>query len=173
MSGESETGLILPVPEAEPLVRRWRERYDDAARTGVPAHITLLYPFLPPERIGDAEVRRLGELFAGAAPMRFELAAVRRFEGIVYLAPVPDTPMRDLTMRIWELYPETPPYGGAYPQVVPHLTVAQVDETAVLDEVEASLAPGLPITSLASDVWLIVHGAEERWQVSHRFRLGG
>jgi 2'-5' RNA ligase len=160
------------VPEAEPLVGAWRERYDAAARTGVPAHITLLYPFLPPARIGADVLRRLTRLFAAAAPIRFELGAVRRFPGILYLEPRPSTPMRDLTHGIWALHPETPPYGGLFPEVVPHLTVAQVQDPALLDEVEAAVAPGLPIAAHVTEAWLMIQGDSERWRVGYRFPLG-
>jgi hypothetical protein len=160
------------VPEAEPVVGAWRERYDAAARTGVPAHITLLYPFLPPERIDAGTISGLAALFATAAPMRFELAEARRFPGILYLAPVPDAPMRELTLRIWDLHPEAPPYGGAYPEVTPHLTVAQVPDPAVLDEVEADVAPALPVRAGVREAWLMLQGPDERWRVGHRFPLG-
>jgi hypothetical protein len=54
-----ESAILLCVPDAEPLVHGWREKGDPSAAHGVPAHVTLLYPFLPLERI-DAGV--LGEL---------------------------------------------------------------------------------------------------------------
>jgi len=33
------TALIVAVPEAEPVVGEWRERYD-SARLGIPAHVS-------------------------------------------------------------------------------------------------------------------------------------
>jgi hypothetical protein len=36
----NESALV--VPEAEPLVKPFRDRYDPSAAAGVPAHITLL-----------------------------------------------------------------------------------------------------------------------------------
>src|SRR5207247_1798174 len=89
LSVGQETGILLPVPEAEPLVGPWRARYDAAAQTGVPAHVTLLYPFLPPDRIGPETLRGLTELFASVAPFDFRLAETRRFPRILYLAPRP------------------------------------------------------------------------------------
>jgi hypothetical protein len=151
----------------------WRARYDAAALTGVPAHVTLLYPFLDGGRIGADVLSGLTLLFAAAAPIRFELAEPRRFPGILYLAPRPDEPMRELTRRIWARHPETPPYGGAFPEITPHLTVAQVADPAVLDEVEAAVVPALPIGAHVAEAWLMVHGPGERWLVGHRFPLGG
>jgi hypothetical protein len=39
------------VPEAEPAVRHHREHLDANAPLGIPAHITVLFPFMPPETI--------------------------------------------------------------------------------------------------------------------------
>ena len=44
-----ESALVILVPEAEPVVGRLRQRYDPSAAVGMPAHITLNYPFLPGE----------------------------------------------------------------------------------------------------------------------------
>ena len=44
----THSALIVAVAEAEPAVADHRERLDRAATWGVPAHITVLYPFLPP-----------------------------------------------------------------------------------------------------------------------------
>ena len=46
MTGES--ALLVAVPAAEPAVAAHRSRLDTSAAVGVPAHITVLYPFLPP-----------------------------------------------------------------------------------------------------------------------------
>ena len=173
MTYQCESALIVPVPEAEDLVGEWRERYDDSARTGVPAHVTLLYPFLPPEDVTKADLEGLSALFAAAAATRYELVAVRRFSrGVLYLAPEPEAFLRELTGRIWARYPHRPPYGGVFEDVIPHLTVAQVEDSGVLDAVEASLAPGLPIAAHATEAWLMLQDEDGRWRAGHRFPLG-
>jgi hypothetical protein len=40
-----ESALVVLVPEAEAATKPFRDQYDPAAAAGVPAHITLLYPF--------------------------------------------------------------------------------------------------------------------------------
>lgn len=173
MTGPRESALIVPVPEVEGLVAAWREQYDDSARTGVPAHVTLLYPFLPPEAIGPDDLERLSALFASVPPTPFRLVALRRFErGVLYLAPAPDEFLRDLTNRIWALYPDRPPYGGAFDHVIPHLTVAQMDDHAVLDGIEATIVPDLPVAANAVEAWLMLQGDDDRWRAGHVFRLG-
>ncbi|WP_322871519.1 2'-5' RNA ligase family protein [Streptomyces goshikiensis] len=105
---DGQTGLIVTIPEAEPVVRAWRDRLDPGARAGVPAHVTVLFPFLE-ERDIDASVHAaIAEVLAGheAFDLRFE--GCGRFPGTLYLAPVPDTPLRRLTLAIAERCPAKP-----------------------------------------------------------------
>jgi len=79
----------------------------------MPAHITLLYPFKPPDEIGDSVIEKLNQCFAGFRASDFTLATIRRFPGgVLYLAPEPDESFRRLTMAVWDCYPETPPYAA-------------------------------------------------------------
>ena len=55
-----QTAIIVPVGAAEPIVGRWRTRFDPAAAAGVPAHVTIIYPFLPGHDIDDNVVREFG-----------------------------------------------------------------------------------------------------------------
>ncbi|MEU9125154.1 2'-5' RNA ligase family protein [Streptomyces sp. NPDC048506] len=50
-----QTALIVRIPDAEPAARALRARFDPSARAGVPAHVTVLFPFLDESRI-DARV---------------------------------------------------------------------------------------------------------------------
>jgi 2'-5' RNA ligase superfamily protein len=73
-----ESGIILPVPEAEPIVGQLRTLYDPQARVGVPAHITLLYPFAHASKVADI-VDALHQLFSRVPAFEFALVATRRF----------------------------------------------------------------------------------------------
>ena len=66
--GDRRSALLVAVPEAEPAVAEHRARLDSSARDGVPAHLTVLYPFLPPASIDRAVLASLRGLFAGFAP---------------------------------------------------------------------------------------------------------
>ena len=172
-----ESALVVLVPEAEALVKPFRDRYDPSAALGVPAHITLLYPFKPPDEIGDAVLDELRRDFARFAPFRFTLAQIRRFPTeVLYLAPEPDEPFRRLTSAIWDWYPETPPYGGKWPDIVPHLSVAALSDEQQLDRItdEFALASRaiLPIHATAAEVALM-DNRSGRWQVRTTLSLGG
>jgi len=121
------------VAEAEPVVGNLRERFDPTATLGVPAHMTVLYPFMPPEAIDDAILRRMQRAVLGIKAFEFRLDAVGRFPGVVYLAPEPSEPFEELTARIASEFPDFPPYEGQYQSVIPHLTVCSGNETEAAD----------------------------------------
>ncbi|MFB7513260.1 2'-5' RNA ligase family protein [Streptomyces sp. NPDC056144] len=166
-----QTALIVRVPEAEPSVGRWRERCDPSARAGVPAHVTVLFPFLNASVV-DAGVRTaLAEVLGGHPAFELRFAHCGRFPGVLHLSPEPAEPLRRLTETVAARWPEAPPYGGRHANVVPHLTVALGQEDATLEEIEADLAGRLPFTCRVSSVELIVHDGET-WQVRESFALG-
>ena len=104
-----ETALLVPVPAAEPAVGRHRARIDEAARDGVPAHITVLYPFLPPARISDRLLASLGRLFAGVAAFEFKLDRIGwSGEEVVWLGPRDPTPFSILTSLTFTAFPSSP-----------------------------------------------------------------
>jgi len=154
-----ETALVVLVPEAEFLVKPFRDRFDPSAALGVPAHITLLYPFKPPDEIDEVLLAQLRDGFARFAPIAFALQSIQRFPGVLYLAPDPVEPFRALIRAITGWYPVTPPYGGKWPDIIPHLSVASVgDEQAlarIADEFTRAGRDALPIKATANEVCLL------------------
>jgi 2'-5' RNA ligase len=83
-----ESAFMILVPEAEPLVGAFRDRYDPSAAAGVPAHITLLYPFKHPDEVDQSMLDDLSASFKRHVPFQFSLASIRDFpDAILYLAP--------------------------------------------------------------------------------------
>lgn len=170
-----KSALVVLVPEAEPLVKPFRDRYDPSAAAGVPAHITLLYPFKSPDEVDQAVLDDLRHCFRRFASFRFALAPIRRFpDAVLYLAPAPDEPFRQLTLAIWDRYPDTPPYGGNWPDVVPHLSVAWVKDEQRLDRIADDFAQAsqgrLPIEATARDVALM-EKRSGHWLIRATFSL--
>ena len=71
-----ESALLVPVPAAEAAVAGHRARLDLSARQGVPAHITVLYPFLPADELTDAVLESVRVLTAGIQAFDFTLDRV-------------------------------------------------------------------------------------------------
>jgi hypothetical protein len=166
---------VIPVTAATPVVAPWRERLDPAAVHGVPAHVTVLYPFVPPDEITGDHVRGLSALFASSAPFAFSLDRVGWFgDAVVYLAPVPGEPFVALTRRVMAAFPGYPPYAGAYDGITPHLTVGDRGPVAELRHAAAAVEPALPIAATATEAWLMTGSPEPgAWHVHSRFPFGG
>lgn len=163
MAGFGDSGVVVLVPAAEPVVSTWRRRHDPPAAQGMPAHITLLYPFLPEARL-DAEVLdRLRALCAATGALDVELARIERFPETIYLAPEPATPFAALTGAIAAEWPERPPYGGAYDVVTPHLTIADGVDTPTMDAIDRDVRPKLPVRAHLTGAHLFVFDGQ-RWQ---------
>ena len=166
-----QTALVIGVPEAEPVVRGWRERLDPAARAGVPAHVTVVYPFLDESRVDEDLCADLADVLGRHPEFDLRFARCGRFPGVLYLVPEPEGPVRRLTEAVVGRWPEAPPYGGKFPEVVPHLTVVQVEDDAVLDEIETAVLGRLPCTARVSSVDLMVYDGV-KWQERASFALG-
>jgi 2'-5' RNA ligase len=155
-AGNGETALLIAVPAAEPAVREHRARLDASARDGVPAHLTVLYPFLPQALIDDAVLASLAALFAGFPAFPFTLDRVGWFgDEVVWLGPRDARPFRALTSLSWEAFPSCAPYGGRHADVVPHLTIGHKDDLTALRAAGAGVRPYLPIEAVASEVTLL------------------
>lgn len=154
---------MITVPESEPHVRALRARYDAADVNGIPAHVTVLFPF------GD-RADGLEELFARFEPFDFALTRVERWPTVLWLAPEPAERFVELTRALTERYPEYPPYDRAHDTVIPHLSVAH--RTQAPPEVDGELRRGLPIAARATHVVQLEEFAPDRWRERRRFQLG-
>jgi 2'-5' RNA ligase len=168
-----ESALIIPAPEVEETVGDWRHRLDPAATLGVPAHITVLYPFAPPDRLTPAFRQRLEDLLKQVPGFTYRLSTIGWFEQqVLYLTPWPDTIFRELTNLLHKVFPEWPPYGGVHTDVVPHLTVGNGAPVEDLQSAASAVASALPIGAVADCVWLMVGGREPgSWRREHTYPL--
>jgi hypothetical protein len=166
-----ETALVVLVPEADALVADHRARHDPAAAAGVPAHVTVLYPFR--SVIDDTTAGQVARIAADVPAFDVAFATLARFPGeVVYLAPDPDEPFRRLIAGGVATFPDCPPYGGTIPDPIPHLTVADgVDATTAAD-LDDVIRPGLPITSRADRLTLLAQDPTGRWHVVRHWPLG-
>ena len=158
----NESTIIVPVPEVEPLFGALRATHDRVAAIGVPAHITLLYPFLPPPTALN-QLSELQKLFESMPAFEFSLVDVRRFPATLYLHPSDAGRFRAMTDMLSAKWPACKPYNGAFADVVPHLTVADKVDRATMDTVEPSIRRHLPIRCTASEAWLMCSDDKDRW----------
>src|SRR5262249_51857556 len=148
---------------------------DPSAALGMPAHVTVLYPFKPPRELTADVIRSLDELFSNFSSFSARLVEPKQFLGVLYLAPAPEEAFRRLTEAMTERFPETQPYAGQFGDIIPHLTVAQIADAQLLAEIATGFhgqARGhLPIEIPVTEVALM-DNESGRWQVRQRFALG-
>ena len=167
---EPASAVVVRVRVPQPLARL-RTDWDWAARVGVPAHVTILFPFLAAGDLGPVVRRELAAIALAREPFEVRFARVGRFPGVVYLAPEPSAPFADLTASVVARYPDFQPYGGAFDEVIPHLTVVESDD-ARLDEIAASVANVPPFVHRAASLEVLVEGGDGRWRTRWRIPLG-
>jgi len=169
-----KNGLIIEVPEAEPAVGEPRSRLDGNARLGIPASITVPFPFIPPAYIDDAVLRRLAGIFAAVPSFEHRLVRTNWFdEDVLWLAPEDDAPFRSLTESVHREFPDYPPFGGQFEDVVAHPTIADRCPLEQMQSAEHLVEKHLPINSVARGVSLMVQrDACGVWTRAASFALG-
>ncbi len=162
--------IVALVADAEPLVGAHRDRLDPTTRTGLGAHVTLVYPFVEPARITDATVDDLRAAVAPVAPFTCTFPGLRWFsDRVLWLAPEPAAPFVEIAERITRDVPDCPPPQRA---LVPHLTVGlrRHASTPALRAAEQELGPALPLVTRIAAVQLMVRAAT--WETVAEARLG-
>ncbi|HYI25413.1 MAG TPA: 2'-5' RNA ligase family protein, partial [Thermomicrobiales bacterium] len=96
---------------------------------------------------------------------------------ILYLAPDPVDPFRELIERFRREFPAVPPYWDRFDEVVPHVTVADAAYTgdaAGFDRLAERIQPLLPISCMSREVALIqrIRPAPAPWDITGTFALG-
>ena len=171
-SGRVQSAVLIPVPQADSVVGRWRYEHDPVAAAGVPAHVTLVVPWLPPDEITDADLDELEAELADVRAFDFSLARVEWFgRRVLWVAPEPAEPFLKLTHRLADRF-GTPPWEDEFDEVIPHLTVAHASDGVELVPIAADVTTRLPISCRATEIWVMVGGGG-RWDLRHRITLAG
>jgi 2'-5' RNA ligase len=170
----ADTALICRVPEAERFIARYRERFDPSARRNVPAHVTILYPFMPPASVDAAVLAQLADIARAVPGFDYRLTELRRFPVALYLAPQPDTSFSALTDAVHRAFPDYPPFEGKFATLVPHVTVAHGDEPLLCEieiELRIALATAGGLRARCGDM-VLIENSSGRWEEMRCFTLG-
>lgn len=165
-----DTALVLLVPEAESIVGEWRARFDSSAEEGMPAHITVLYPFVPAREIDGRCLEDLGRMCDRHEPIHIEFRAMGAFPGVVWIDPASEA-CRRLLEDARATWPDRAPYGKANLAVVPHLTVTDGAGDADAERARASVLQHLPLRARVAFLSLMAFDGST-WVVEQRFALG-
>ena len=98
-----ETAVVVRVPEAEPVISAHRQEHTPDGAEGMPAHVTVLYPFADSALLVAGMVREVRETLAELPSFRFAINRLARFTeppSVLYGAPEPAAPFVRLTERL-------------------------------------------------------------------------
>jgi len=170
---ERETAIVIAV-DVPALDAVYREEYPAFHALGIPLHATLLYPFVRPDELDDA-LPRLTQVLEGHPRFTFTLTELKTFPRTVWVAPVPASPFVALTHAL-EAEFATSHMGGAFAEVIPHVTLADGLEESRLDETVQRLRPVveplLPVTLSADEVVVLGEQEDGRMPIVARVSLG-
>ena len=169
---------MVTADAAEHVLAPWRARHDRSAfERRIPAHITILFPLVPATAVDDDLLAALAALYVPVAPFAYELERLDSFPGIVWLRPEPAAPFHALIARTRAAFPGSPPYGDPTLEPEPHCTVGVPGDrgqlATTLAELQAGLAPVLPIRCEARAVSLLEERSDETWLLRATFPFAG
>jgi 2'-5' RNA ligase len=146
-----EAALIVACPSADAAVGDQRQHLDRAAQVGVPAHLTVVYPFKAD--LSNEDHRKLTELFLSFRAFTVSGERTGWFDdAVVFVEPVDPMPVMALTEAVQAAFPAYPIYGGAFDEVVPHLTIGHDQSPDVLRAAERAVLDRLPFRQVVDHV---------------------
>jgi 2'-5' RNA ligase len=165
-----DSALVILVPEAEPIVGEWRASLDPAAAEGMPAHVTVLYPFIPAPQIDDHVLDDIRHMCQRHKPIVVKFSAVGEFPGVVWLDPGSNECARLLEdARV--TWPDQLPYGRSDLKVVPHLTITDGADANDAERAKASVRKQLPFMARIESLALMAYDGLE-WVIEQQFAFG-
>ena len=167
-----QTALVFLVPEAEAPLSRVASTFPQLVRPGLPAHVTVLAPWIPLDEVDQKALVLCANLAASMPETTVSFNKIGMKPGFVYLDSDEASSIEaicDATKRTW---PYLPPYAGKHKDVRPHITLALGDMRDGDQEVIADLVlPSLPIRSSFESLHVVSFNGS-RWEGRYRFRCG-
>jgi hypothetical protein len=130
VSGRS--AVIVPIVLPSRLASL-RDAGDRMAAHGVPAHVTVLFPFLAVDALTPTVRSALARLAAKSPPFVARFSRVERRQEMVWLVPASQRPFLDLTLAVAALSPDHPPYGGIHDTLIAHLPPIETTDRQARD----------------------------------------
>lgn len=170
---EEKSAIVIPFPEVDDVVDAWRRLLDPAQIRGIPAHVTVLFPFVLPTDLSSEHLNLLESHFAMTSSFNVAFDSTGWFEDrVVYLEPKPEERFRTMTKQLLRAFPSCLPYGGKFADPIPHLTLGDGAPLRSLLRAEAAVRERFPIDTQAREAWLMTGGmGPKSWSLRQSFRF--
>lgn len=168
------TGIVIFAPrEVQAVAIPVMRQIAPESPVRLPAHITLMGPFVTHERL-DAAAQIIKSICATIEPFEITLAGYGQFPRTVFMQPTDPEPIKAVFRKFYAAFPECPPYGGAFgDDIHPHVTVGEFKSEA--EQRTVWLPDYAPITFRAERLHLVYDVYEEPllWLTHSVIALGG
>jgi 2'-5' RNA ligase len=156
-----------------PGLERLRRQRVLSASVGVPAHATLLHPFIEPEGLGPSVRRRLREVAEDHRPFDYRLSRQAAWPDAIYVAVDPVEPFVHLHRDLQAAFPDWPIYGaGSDFEFEPHITVADRQGKLEPGVSEDPAWRALPRSAHTQAIDVIATRPDGSWRLVWRIPLG-
>jgi len=169
-----ETAIVVPVESAELLLSAAATAFGFDRPPGVPAHVTLLYPFVDAERLVVGHAHEAQRALSYVQPFECSFSSIGRFDDppvAIYLEPKPVEQFSAMIDAVTAAFPKFPPYGGTVDEVIPHLTVVETADRTLWADVEGWMGPQLPIRTSVQGFSIYVQ-TDAGWVERFKLPLG-
>lgn len=155
------SAVILSFPDIDAVIGDIRDHLDPSASWGIPAHVSLIYPFARAHRITPELLETVRAVAAGTQPFEVRFDRTGWFgDETVWLGPAPQPALDDVVARCLAAFPQYPPYGGEFDEFVAHLILVTGHPAQEAKDAERAVLPELPISTTAGGL-TVVAGAPE------------
>ena len=170
---QERSAILIPFPAVDDIVDAWRAALDPAQIRGIPAHVTVLFPFVNPRELSIEVVKVLEDYFSNTSTFDVAFESTGWFEKrVVYLEPKPRDRFVTMTHALLRAFPSCLPYGGKFSDPTPHLTLGDGAPLERLRHAEGAVRERLPITTRAKEAWLMTGGMEPKsWSLRRSFPM--
>jgi len=159
---EDRSALVITLPRANPLLEAAAEINPALVRKGLPAHVSLLYPFLPAADLTAQVATEVRDLAASLPAVETDLTdfvVAPRFVGVAVPA------LRPVADAFYARWPHIAPYGGRFGErPEPHVTLATGGTEDEAELVRERVLPLLPLRVTAWRVDLVVR-TDRDWRL--------
>jgi len=151
--------LIIPPLDIQAFAAPLRERFAESTFPLVPAHLTLMYPFVEMMKVPDAKAI-LREHCSTIPPFEIVLDRYNHFPRALFLEPSDPDPIIHLYRCIAAGFPDCIAYGGEFgDDLHPHLTIAELAKDDDPGQLPLPAIP--PLRFLVDRIYLYAGIAED------------
>jgi hypothetical protein len=169
VANPEKTALVSLLPEADRLLEVAVSVNPALVRSGIPAHATILYPFLPLDELSGRNTERLRDIATALPATDVLLTEVVTEPGFVAVGVPALQPAMESVCAAW---PELLPYGGRFgPTPSVHVTIAMGASEPEAERIAAELDRQLPVRALTGAMQVVALTADG-WRLCLSVPLG-